>query len=840
MSRPRASAPDTDDLAVLERFRARKNPGGYSRDGVVADVVNRAAIATTPWQPSSDKVFISDVYDTIVRDGADDGVSLEELKRELVRLNKLGLVELVRADFVPSMPHAKVVASETDAGGATFHFIVRPRQNPYVGSHPDLFGPSTHDQYQRRPGPVHDKPHTLALHLPIDPAAQRAKRAAGPESPMFVPLSDLTSEQIRELKRAQFTDQEWAELDEDDREYIEENDEESQARVDALADVFIDRWKWEKDENRSNFERIEETFEHTIREKARTDSLHEWCPERLYDRLVVIADRNGMDGAAFVDSVLNNLLSNTNEYEYTTERYGGGHIVYSEEIRGDVYLHREDWAEAMAEMTSDEVQRAINKISDDTDGDIDLVRKDLDKHDLQFDFDTGITVYAKIDTDSLEQRVLDDIHQEVEDQRSRDEDQFEDPAHAPGVEERIVYRWPDGFYVLDLLPSELPEEGKAMGMCVGRPDMGYGRAVREGEIKILSVRSPSGKPLFTIEAERKVQSYDPDTRRYKVDKIVRIDQVKGKANRLPGFDLGKTAPGTPLKKDEVVRIYELIEGPGGLGEKFGLEQAVDDITDLKPAAREVNLLCRQGDKWATQLLQRLGIEEPRAVYYPGAEPGPRENPAPACGRHGEGCTGFCAPYRKRNARANPSPKTYIHYSSRPEAPQVPPRAINKFAGGSGPLGVYTYPSDATVPHTFGAERPYVFHLTPTVPVLDTSKYTQEQLDHDLQRLAELEDISRPLRLHAKYADEIGATRPGYPPFAKLWYVLSRIPNAWQIKEGHLPGGTGEGFANAKRGRELLIELGYPAIEDRRGIMYASEPQQAVFLTDDSFTAEPAN
>lgn len=666
MARPRVSAPDHDDLLVLERFK-RKNPsGGYSKDGVVADVVNRAAIATDPWAPNTGKVFISDVYDTIVRQGADDGVSLEELKHELVRLHKLGLLELARADLVAAMPAGKVARSETDAGGATFHFIVRPRQNPYVGSHPDLFaGSGIGGVYPRRPGPPRrgkdgsELEHEL--HRPVEPAALRAMHGAlsVKETPMFVPLSDLTSEQIRELKRSQFTDEEWGELDEDDREYIVDNDEESQARVDALAEPFIKDYKWEAEvDDSSAFSRVEEHFEAEIRAKATDDALWEWMPDAAYQGLVRYAEQHDLEEAD-VDTYLNEILANTNQYTFTTER--GGHIAWSMEIEGNVFMNQDAWETPLAACTPDEVERAIEKIYQDTDHEIDLDVADLHKRYYDHTFETGVTVYAKLETESVADDCRSAIDQRVEeleyDRRQAEEEMADDadPEGAADPEERIVYRWPDGFCVLDLLPSELPAEGKAMGMCVGRPDMGYGRAVRAGEIKILSVRRPSGKPLFTIEAELDYPARPKGSPM--VLKIARLQQVKGKANRLPGFDLGKTAPGTPLKKDEVVRIYELVEGPGGLGEKFGLEQAVDDVQDLKPAAREVNRLAREGDKWARDLLVRLGIDDAQiASWRIGAEGGiepPRENPGPACGLHDEKCTGFCRPYRKRNpARGN--------------------------------------------------------------------------------------------------------------------------------------------------------------------------------------------
>lgn len=173
---------------------------------------------------------------------------------------------------------------------------------------------------------------------------------------------------------------------------------------------------------------------------------------------------------------------------------------------------------------------------------------------------------------------------------------------------------------------------------------------------------------------------------------------------------------------------------------------------------------------------------------------------------------------------------YTHYSSRPEDPQVPPRAINEFAGGTGPAGVYAYQEGAgTV--TFAATRPYVFTIIPTVPVLYTAKYTDAQLETDLHRLAAQVDISRPLRMWGRLISDYEA-RNAFWPFAKLWYVVTHLTRSSDPDD--LPSRSQASCADPTFTRELLVSLGYVVIDDRNGMMYSSEPEQAVFLTDDSF------
>lgn len=101
-----------------------KRDGGLGSVDVITYVVQDATQRAKPWA-SSRKVFISDAFEQVRADGRDDGMSLDEFKRELVKLHRAGKVRLARADLVAAMPGKKVAASETDANGATFHFIER-------------------------------------------------------------------------------------------------------------------------------------------------------------------------------------------------------------------------------------------------------------------------------------------------------------------------------------------------------------------------------------------------------------------------------------------------------------------------------------------------------------------------------------------------------------------------------------------------------------------------------------------------------------------------------------------------------------------------------------------
>lgn len=95
--------------------------GADDRDDTIAHVVRDTASRAPRF--GDRKVFVADVHRQLVEEGRDDGMTLDELKAELVRLHKAGKIKLARADLVAAMDPAKVTASETDAGGATFHFV---------------------------------------------------------------------------------------------------------------------------------------------------------------------------------------------------------------------------------------------------------------------------------------------------------------------------------------------------------------------------------------------------------------------------------------------------------------------------------------------------------------------------------------------------------------------------------------------------------------------------------------------------------------------------------------------------------------------------------------------
>jgi hypothetical protein len=164
--------------------------------------------------------------------------------------------------------------------------------------------------------------------------------------------------------------------------------------------------------------------------------------------------------------------------------------------------------------------------------------------------------------------------------------------------------------------------------------MGYGKAVRDGEIKILSLRRPSGKPLFTFEA-----ALNDD------GEIIDCAQIAGKANREPGFDLGKAGPNAEIKKDEVERVIDFVI-------ELGLDPPADCVNteghpSLGPALNWI--IAHQGDDlWARKMVEKVkAASSHAATYFAQTNPVRRRNPPACTAGHTSGCTGFCLPYRRR-------------------------------------------------------------------------------------------------------------------------------------------------------------------------------------------------
>lgn len=132
--------------------------------------------------------------------------------------------------------------------------------------------------------------------------------------------------------------------------------------------------------------------------------------------------------------------------------------------------------------------------------------------------------------------------------------------------------------IYNLKATELFGEGVDMRLCLSDPDIGYYSQVINNEIEIWSIRSNSGKRRFTIEIDAKFRDAESPE-----EKGSLVYQVKGKANRLPGYKDAKSE--TIVFFDEVVFLMNLF---------FDLGIDVFSIEEMKKQALEIVKLNEDG------------------------------------------------------------------------------------------------------------------------------------------------------------------------------------------------------------------------------------------------------
>jgi hypothetical protein len=115
------------------------------------------------------------------------------------------------------------------------------------------------------------------------------------------------------------------------------------------------------------------------------------------------------------------------------------------------------------------------------------------------------------------------------------------------------------FKLIKLRPQDLAAEGRRMRHCVGDSPT-YARGVADGSKEIWSLRDRSNKPHFTLEIDTGIHRYKPDpseiddetsdSHKWAKQRAQFVKQLKGKANRTPGF--AEQRGGSVTKPEEVI------------------------------------------------------------------------------------------------------------------------------------------------------------------------------------------------------------------------------------------------------------------------------------------------
>lgn len=79
-----------------------------------------------------EKIYVSAIWRTIERDRKAGDLSLDHFKNWLVRANRDGWLVLARADLIGAMDAKQINESEINDRGATFHFVLDPRNGASI------------------------------------------------------------------------------------------------------------------------------------------------------------------------------------------------------------------------------------------------------------------------------------------------------------------------------------------------------------------------------------------------------------------------------------------------------------------------------------------------------------------------------------------------------------------------------------------------------------------------------------------------------------------------------------------------------------------------------------
>jgi hypothetical protein len=386
------------------------------------------------------------------------------------------------------------------------------------------------------------------------------KTLFGSEERRYVPMEELTREQILALPFDAFDEDEWDELDEDDQQDIVRGDPLSMKKADkVLEEILKPMYDWvAKPSDDDAFELAGEYFEQWLSEHdyEGDDGVFAAGGEAAED----VLEAYPRHSAGQVRAALNEAMGDTNNYDYSIEDF-------------DYYTRCRFWCWTLDQQSVWLGEDEINTLAELPEAILAVALEDFHSyssdalsHTLTVDaidkawrtkypsfeayIDTGKAVVVTPDWD----KITADVEAILKDQPKQEFVSLAD-------EENVVHTFDDDFFVKDLLAEELPAEGAEMRMCVGRRDMGYMDAVRRGATKIFSLRTPKGRPKLTFEVSLNRQG-EPR----------RVVQVKGKANRLPGW--GPRPGEGKFKVDEARKAVEFVAS-------LGIDP--DDVSDLKPA-----------------------------------------------------------------------------------------------------------------------------------------------------------------------------------------------------------------------------------------------------------------
>lgn len=187
------------------------------------------------------------------------------------------------------------------------------------------------------------------------------------------------------------------------------------------------------------------------------------------------------------------------------------------------------------------------------------------RYDEKYDFDVSV-LDKKVDkiigqsAHAFEAAIYNAASTAV-DQAYGTEEEEKDVQRGP-EHDTIVYRYAGnnssiagasakGMYVAELAVGHLKDESRELGHCIGNRTHGHPQLLEQGITRVFSIRTEAGKTKFTIE------QFIKDGEHPQLGNITAgsITEVKGKANRFPGYE---PYANEMTKPDEVKLVTEFL------------------------------------------------------------------------------------------------------------------------------------------------------------------------------------------------------------------------------------------------------------------------------------------
>jgi hypothetical protein len=361
-----------------------------------------------------------------------------------------------------------------------------------------------------------------------------------PTSPKFIiPVHSLIHHELVEIPRSSFTQEEFDSLDKYTKEEIHINDAASAKRINDMTQSLVNRIDWVDEGNEDD---PDEYFSEGIKYASKQPDFLDTVPDDDGNIGDLINKYGPILGVPRVERALLSYLDDADEYEksyddyYYPSRAGYFQIGASRNFYfgpGDI--------EGLENAYPDEIRSALIAVDDMRPGmvgDLGLSVKLLLEvragGEYQADLDPTSSYGFTPKWDYIVESIEEELNEEMPDVPIPTNDRRT-------YEERKIYTFEDGAYWVELTTEELPEEGRALGHCIGDLEHGHPQGVADGTYKVYSLRTASGRSKLTVE----------------IGPLGHVRDVRGKGNRLVGWS-GSVGEGK-VKWMEVQKFGKLLD-----------------------------------------------------------------------------------------------------------------------------------------------------------------------------------------------------------------------------------------------------------------------------------------